>query len=268
MGKLEHCSQWELRNVTKSGQKFDFSICKRFDTFHIVDPTFGSLTSAGFSGAFMLYTFPMSPRRQPSIRVKMAVHSLEKGCIGKCLGSPRISSNLSGLGVQTAKSPPSGNLSVLGGCISKYIPPLGSVRIHYLIIIKEVLILTLSLYSLHWRDVFLDVYRQQGRYWHDLHELRDQIIQYTPFSLGSVLENTANIIPVAIKVKCQEIHPCTAVNIDSVKINTSLIMMRVCEIQTSGRVYTLCQMTIVALSCYLFVFLFCAGALQDSFIYY
>ena len=26
---------------------------------------------------------------------------------------------------------PSGNLSVLGGCISQYIPPLGSVRIHY-----------------------------------------------------------------------------------------------------------------------------------------
>ena len=27
---------------------------------------------------------------------------------------------------------PSGNLSVLGGCISQYIPPLGSVRIKYL----------------------------------------------------------------------------------------------------------------------------------------
>ena len=41
-----------------------------------------------------------------------------------------------GLGPRGAKSLPLGNLSVLGGCISKYIPPLGSVRIHYLIIIK------------------------------------------------------------------------------------------------------------------------------------
>ena len=128
----------ELRNVTKSGQTFDFIICKRFDTFHIVDPTFGSLTSAGFSGAFMLYTFPMSPRRQPSIRVIMAVHCLEKGCIGKYLPedrdislkreffTPRISSNLS-----DQASPPSGNLLVLEECISQYIPPLCSVRIHY-----------------------------------------------------------------------------------------------------------------------------------------
>ena len=29
------------------------------------------------------------------------------------------------------KSPPSGDLSVLGGCISQCIPPLGSVRIQY-----------------------------------------------------------------------------------------------------------------------------------------
>ena len=35
------------------------------------------------------------------------------------------------LGPRGAKSPPSGNLSGLGGCISQYIPPLGSVRIHY-----------------------------------------------------------------------------------------------------------------------------------------
>ena len=35
------------------------------------------------------------------------------------------------LGPRGAKSPPSGNLSGLGGCISQYIPPLGSVRIQY-----------------------------------------------------------------------------------------------------------------------------------------
>ena len=66
---------------------------------------------------------------------------------------------------------------------------------------------------------------------------RDHIIQiqYTPFSLGSVLENIANIFPVAIR--CQEIHPYSAVNIYSVKINISL--MRECEIHTSLRVYTL-----------------------------
>ena len=35
------------------------------------------------------------------------------------------------LGPRCAKSPPSGNLSGLRGCISQYIPPLGSVRIQY-----------------------------------------------------------------------------------------------------------------------------------------
>ena len=37
------------------------------------------------------------------------------------------------LGPRGAKSPPSGNLLGLGGCISQYIPPLGSVRIQYTI---------------------------------------------------------------------------------------------------------------------------------------
>ena len=34
-------------------------------------------------------------------------------------------------GPRGAKSPPEGNLEGLGGCISQYIPPLGSVRIQY-----------------------------------------------------------------------------------------------------------------------------------------
>ena len=53
------------------------------------------------------------------------------------------------------------------------------------------------------------------------------IIQYTPCSLGSVLGNMIsvdNIIPVSSEY--QEIHPCSALNIDSVKINTSLIMVK------------------------------------------
>ena len=43
---------------------------------------------------------------------------------GFALGKP--------LGPRGAKSTPLGNLSGLGGCISQYIPPLGSVRIQYI----------------------------------------------------------------------------------------------------------------------------------------
>ena len=50
------------------------------------------------------------------------------------------------LGPRGAKSPPLGNLLGLGECIFQYIPPLGSVRIHSFIIIREVLILTLSIF--------------------------------------------------------------------------------------------------------------------------
>ena len=39
-------------------------------------------------------------------------------------------------GPRGAKSPPSGNLLGLGGCISQYIPPLGSVRIQYQLVQK------------------------------------------------------------------------------------------------------------------------------------
>ena len=63
---------------------------------------------------------------------------LPRECIGKYCPRDNISwytpqgkyqNNIHG--PRGAKSPPSGNLSVLRGCISQYIPPLGSVRIHY-----------------------------------------------------------------------------------------------------------------------------------------
>ena len=73
--------------------------------------------------------------------------------LGRGFCTPRPSRFPSGfalgksLGPRGAKSPPLGNLSGLGGCISQYIPPLGSVRIHSLIISREVLILTLSIFN-------------------------------------------------------------------------------------------------------------------------
>ena len=57
--------------------------------------------------------------------------------LGRGFCTPRPSRLPSGfalgqsLGPRGAKSPPSGNLLGLGGCISQYIPPLGSVRIQY-----------------------------------------------------------------------------------------------------------------------------------------
>ena len=54
--------------------------------------------------------------------------------------------------------------------------------------------------------------------------------QYIPIhslGVGSVLESMIsvdNIIPVSSEY--QEIHPCSVLNIDSVKINTSLIMVK------------------------------------------
>ena len=44
------------------------------------------------------------------------------------------------LGPRGAKSPPLGNLLGLGGCIFRYIPPLGSVRIQYIPPLYSVLI--------------------------------------------------------------------------------------------------------------------------------
>ena len=67
------------------------------------------------------------------------IHSLlPRECIGKYCPSdsiPRYTSLCEkiigqSLGPWGAKSPPLGNLSVLRGCISQYIPPLGSVPIH------------------------------------------------------------------------------------------------------------------------------------------
>ena len=71
--------------------------------------------------------------------------------LGRGFCTPRPSRLPSGfalgqsLGPRGAKSPPSGNLSGLGGCISQYIPPLGSVRIHpghiHLIILINIIII-------------------------------------------------------------------------------------------------------------------------------
>ena len=54
---------------------------------------------------------------------RTAIHCLESGCIGKYLEI------YLGRGFCTPR--PSGNISVLGGSISQYIPPLSSVRMNY-----------------------------------------------------------------------------------------------------------------------------------------
>ena len=75
------------------------------------------------------------------------------------------------------------------------------------------------------------------------------------FALGSVLDIMISedhviqyIIPVANEY--QEIHPCSAVNIDSVKINTSLIMMRECRtsISVRGHIRRLCRRCLYVVS--------------------
>ena len=99
----------------------------------------------------MLEPSVVTPQNQyfPANSERMSVHCLESGCIGNTptsaleisLGwefcTPRPSRLPSGfalgqsLGPRGAKSPPLGNLLGLGECIFQYIPPLGSVRIHY-----------------------------------------------------------------------------------------------------------------------------------------
>ena len=85
---------------------------------------------------------------------RMSVHCLESGCIGKY--TPLDPRDFPQAGIlhpsaleialgqslrpRGAKSPPSGNLSGLGGCIFRYIPPLVSVRTHYDDISADVLI--------------------------------------------------------------------------------------------------------------------------------
>ena len=84
-----------------------------------------------------------TPQNQyfPANAERMDVHCLESGCIGKYI--PLGPRDFPRAGILH----PSGNLLGLGGCISQYIPPLGSVRIHSLIISREVLILTLSIFN-------------------------------------------------------------------------------------------------------------------------
>ena len=62
------------------------------------------------------------------------------------------------LGPRGAKSQPLGNLSGLGGCISQYIPPLGSVRIQY----SHSRVSTLEYTSVWW---YLTVLDGIGWYW-------------------------------------------------------------------------------------------------------
>ena len=76
-----------------------------------------------------------TPQNQyfPANAERMDVHCLESGCIGKYIPlGPRDFPRawiLHPSALET--SPPLGNLLGLGGCISQYIPPLGSVRIQY-----------------------------------------------------------------------------------------------------------------------------------------
>ena len=115
--------------------------------------------------------------------------------LGRGFCTPRPSRLPSGfalgqsLGPRGAKSPPSGNLLGLGGCISQYIPPLGSVRIHSLIISREVLILTLSIFNalkvcISWYSLATGLISEAMTY-------KDHIIQYSPCALGSVRRNTS-----------------------------------------------------------------------------
>ena len=95
-------------------------------------------------------------RAFPGNDERMSVLHQDSGGIGKSIPSaleislghgfctPRPSGFPSGfalgksLGPRGAKSPPLGNLSGLGGCISQYIPPLGNVRIQYAIVLHSI----------------------------------------------------------------------------------------------------------------------------------
>ena len=82
-----------------------------------------------------------TPQNQyfPANAERMDVHCLESGCIGKYIplgpwdfpraGILHPSALEISLGRGFCTPRPLGNLSGLGGCISQYIPPLGSVRI-------------------------------------------------------------------------------------------------------------------------------------------
>ena len=101
-------------------------------TMHICGMDFSSLASYWqIKALLMLEPSVVTPQNQyfPANSERMSVHCLESGCIAKYthLGPrdfPRV-------GILH----PSGNISVLRGCIS-----------HSLIIIREVLILTLSIF--------------------------------------------------------------------------------------------------------------------------
>ena len=69
----------------------------------------------------------------PDNAERMSVHCLASGCIGKY--TPSALEISLGRGFCTPR--PLGNLLGLGGCIFQYIPPLGSVRIQYPLILVE-----------------------------------------------------------------------------------------------------------------------------------
>ena len=108
----------------------------------------------------------------------MSVHCLESGGIGKYtpLGPrdfPRAGilhpSALEialgqSLGPRGAKSPPLGNLLGLGGCIFRYIPPLGSVRIQYFFSSSDVDVGIFVCYQVDLRTITLGVPPQEVRH--------------------------------------------------------------------------------------------------------
>ena len=93
------------------------------------------------------------------------------------------------------RASPSGNLSGLRkslgrrGWISQSLPRLGGARIHSLIISREVLILTLSIFNalkvcISWYSLATELISEAMTY-------KDHIIQYSPCALGSVQRNTS-----------------------------------------------------------------------------
>ena len=143
---------------------------------HICGMDFSSLASYWqIKALLMLEPSVVTPQNQyfPANSERMSVHCLESGCIGKYthLGPrdfPRAGilhpSALEialgqSLGPRGAKSPPLGNLLGLGGCIFRYIPPLGSVRIqsthNFLLFFVES---KFQFFCWNWAEVALTVY--------------------------------------------------------------------------------------------------------------
>ena len=103
--------------LAKTWRNTDWFVVVWFPDWHDMTSQVGQGTWLHLLSHHKINTSLLMLRERP-----YTASSRDSGCIGKYIPQ----------GPRGTKFSPLGNLLVLGGCISQYIPPLGSVRIQYL----------------------------------------------------------------------------------------------------------------------------------------